>query len=199
MLGRARDDGRGVLDLEHDLMRPACARQPAPRPHLRDDELATAGQSELGTMPLSDLHVLDEAEHVGVPGDRGAHVRDGEHRHDARVGCGAIVSMRASVDDRSAGARSTSACGTRGEVSFERSLRALAADRGSRLWWVWVGLALLAGWSVWLLLAEVPIHVSSVSARLEAEAASHPVQVRTAGRVTTSRLGLGRTVTAGEI
>src|SRR5262245_2612163 len=72
VLGGACEHSGGVLDLQHGLVRPACARQPAPGPLFCDDQLATARHTELGTMSLSDLDVLDEAEHVRVPGNGSA-------------------------------------------------------------------------------------------------------------------------------
>lgn len=84
-------------------------------------------------------------------------------------------------------------------MSFDRSLRALRAERRRHPWLVVVALLMLAGWVSWLVVAEVPVHESSVNARLEAEAAPHAVQARIAGRVITNRLALGRAVTEGEI
>jgi membrane fusion protein (multidrug efflux system) len=84
-------------------------------------------------------------------------------------------------------------------MSFDRSLRVLKVEGRARPWLVGVAFLLFAGWGSWLGFAEVPVHASSVDARLEAEAAPHAVQARTAGRVTISRLGLGRQVSEGEV
>ena len=101
MLGRARDDRRGVLDLEHDLVRPAFARQPASRPHLRDDQLATAGQSELRAMPSPICTCSTKPNtlaYQATAARTSATVSTGTTR-----ACGAerLVSMVASVNDRS--------------------------------------------------------------------------------------------------
>jgi multidrug resistance efflux pump len=85
-------------------------------------------------------------------------------------------------------------------VAFERTLRALQADRS---WAATVGLVLtallLCGWAAWLALAKVTVYEVSNRATLEAPTAAHPVASRVEGRVVSARLELGRQVAANEV
>lgn len=85
-------------------------------------------------------------------------------------------------------------------VPFERTLR--ASGRESR----WVGrcvlglaLGLIGLWYWWLTTAVIQVRVGSRSARVEASAASHPVQSRVRGRVVELHVLLGAEVRAGEV
>jgi membrane fusion protein (multidrug efflux system) len=82
---------------------------------------------------------------------------------------------------------------------FSQTLRALEADRPRP--WRYLALALLpvAAWAGWACFVPVTVHEVSDSARLEVDAAVHPVATEVAGRVTHSRLALGRRVEAGEV
>src|SRR5947207_7553234 len=62
-----------------------------------------------------------------------------------------------------------------------------------------VGLALLAGWAAWFVLARVSVYELSRTARVEVETASHEIDAPVAGRVVRSGLGLGRAVNAGDV
>jgi hypothetical protein len=90
-LGRF-DNGTSVGDLEHQLMRAVLPGNTATRSHLGDDELGgrSSRKPELGAMAVPDPHVLDETEDLAVPGDRGAHVGDDEHRGDPGMRCGTV-------------------------------------------------------------------------------------------------------------
>ena len=85
-------------------------------------------------------------------------------------------------------------------VAFSRSLRSLSADhpRG-----VWLGLlaavALLLPLAAWFVLARVPVIDISETARLEAEAAAHPIESPVAGEVAAAHLTVGREVHRGDI
>ena len=85
-------------------------------------------------------------------------------------------------------------------VAFERTLRALQADR-SRSATIGLALAalLLCGWATWLALGEVTIYEVSDRATLEAPTAAHPVASRVEGRVVSAHLELGRQVAANEV
>jgi membrane fusion protein (multidrug efflux system) len=82
---------------------------------------------------------------------------------------------------------------------FSRTLRSLEAEgtRPRRL--VWAASALLLAWGGWFGLARVTLYEVSDSARLEAPAASHPVAAVVPGRVTETRLALGRACAAGDV
>ena len=82
---------------------------------------------------------------------------------------------------------------------FSQTLRALEADRPRP--WRYLALVLLpvAAWAGWSCLVPVTVYEVSDSARLEVDAAAHPVATEVAGRVTDSRLALGRRVEAGEV
>lgn len=83
---------------------------------------------------------------------------------------------------------------------FSRTLRSLQSEpsRG----WIF-GLSILAlllvGWFVWFVAAELPIFAVSDEARLEVEAAVHPVAAHTGGRLTAVRAAVGGEVAAGEV
>jgi multidrug resistance efflux pump len=85
-------------------------------------------------------------------------------------------------------------------VAFERTLRALHADRSRA---ATIGLAvtalLLCGWAAWLALGQVTVYEVSDRATLEAPTAAHPVASRVEGRVVSAHLELGRQVAANEV
>lgn len=83
---------------------------------------------------------------------------------------------------------------------YPRTLRALGADghRGAVLGWAVAG-ALLLGWLGWFFGARVSVIEASRSARLEADAAAHPVAAPQSGALVRSLLVLGKPVHAGEL
>src|SRR6266404_5539349 len=85
-------------------------------------------------------------------------------------------------------------------VAFERTLRALQADRSRA---ATIGLTLtavlLCGWATWLALGQVTVYEVSDRATLEAPTAAHPVASRVEGRVVSAHLELGRQVAANEV
>jgi len=85
-------------------------------------------------------------------------------------------------------------------IAFERTLRALQADRShAPVVGLVVTMLLLCGWAAWLALAQVTVYEVSDRATLEAPTAAHPVASRVEGRVVNARLELGRQVAAGEL
>ena len=76
----------------------------------------------------------------------------------------------------------------------------MAADSARPSWWAW-GAALLLGaaWMGWFTLGRVTVYEVSSQARIEAQAAAHPVAALQGGALATSTLALGRTVRAGEV
>lgn len=82
---------------------------------------------------------------------------------------------------------------------FSQTLRALEADRPRP--WRYLALILVpvAAWAGWSCLVPVTVYETSESAQLEVDAAVHPVATEVAGRVTHSRLALGRRVEANEV
>ncbi len=85
-------------------------------------------------------------------------------------------------------------------TSFTRTLRSLTADSMHlSVTALAAGLALLAAWGGWFLLARVSLFEVTQEARLEASAAVYAVEVPVAGRVLSSNLAIGREVKAGEI
>src|SRR5262245_54098210 len=85
-------------------------------------------------------------------------------------------------------------------VHFSRTLNALNADTCSpaRLRLSLVVL-LLTAWGLWFWLARVTVYVAADAARLEVDRAAHPLEATVSGRVVSSRLLIGREVTAGEV
>ncbi|HEV8658080.1 MAG TPA: HlyD family efflux transporter periplasmic adaptor subunit [Thermoanaerobaculia bacterium] len=59
--------------------------------------------------------------------------------------------------------------------------------------------ALLAAWTMWFVLARVPVYESSLSARIEVDGAARPIDAPLAGRIVLSNLALARRVRAGDI
>jgi multidrug resistance efflux pump len=85
-------------------------------------------------------------------------------------------------------------------AAFSRTLRSLRNDGvGRTAAAMLVGGALLAGWMLWLFLAEVTVYEVAVSARVEVSEAVAPIAARVSGRVVRSQLALGQQVAAGEV
>src|SRR5687767_13430377 len=81
---------------------------------------------------------------------------------------------------------------------FSRSLRSLESEgRGWRA--AAIAAALLLGWGAWFGLAQVPLYETSMSARVEATAATHPVDARMAGRAVRVNLAVGAPVRMGDV
>lgn len=81
---------------------------------------------------------------------------------------------------------------------FSRSLRALESERhGWRA--AAVAATLLLGWGAWFGLAQLPLYETSTSARVEATAATHPVDARMAGRAVRVHLSVGAPVRTGDV
>lgn len=82
---------------------------------------------------------------------------------------------------------------------FERTLRALAAERRRRpVAWL-VALAIIAAWTIWAVLAPVGVHVTSVSGRVEAKEPVHVLRAEVDGRIVAVHAALGQEVAAGDI
>ena len=84
-------------------------------------------------------------------------------------------------------------------ATFSRTLRSLEADDPRRR-----GIALIAGalaisWAAWFLLARVPVYEVAETARLEVNAAAHPIATQVDGQVLTTNPAIGREVVAGEV
>jgi membrane fusion protein (multidrug efflux system) len=90
--------------------------------------------------------------------------------------------------------------GYRRVTGFSRFIRTLDADRfrPSALGLI-LAFALLAGWSVWLLRASVPLYEITDRARLEVDRAIHPIEALVAGRVVAVHLAVGMEVRAGDV
>src|SRR4051812_25727563 len=85
-------------------------------------------------------------------------------------------------------------------TAFSRTLRMLDADRGRRsIAGLAAAAALLGGWVAWSALAHVTLYEITPTARLEVDRAIYPIQSPLVGRVTATRLAVGRVVEAGEI
>jgi multidrug resistance efflux pump len=83
---------------------------------------------------------------------------------------------------------------------FARTLRALATERSAAPLVAAVAAALLAAaWIAWMTLARVPEYRTSRAARLEVEAAPHPIAAATTGTVLVADLVVGRRVRAGDV
>jgi multidrug resistance efflux pump len=84
--------------------------------------------------------------------------------------------------------------------AFRRTLR-LLDESGPRRWrWtIALVIALVAAWTMWFILARVPVYESSLSARVEVDGALRPIDAPLAGRIVISNLALARRVRAGDI
>jgi len=84
--------------------------------------------------------------------------------------------------------------------AFRRTLRLLNESGPSRWRWTVTSiLALIAAWTMWFVLARVPVYESSLSARVEVDGAIRPIDAPLAGRIVISNLALARRVRAGDI
>ena len=84
--------------------------------------------------------------------------------------------------------------------SFHRTSQSLRLDRGT--WSITafaVAITLIIAWLVWAFKAVVVRYEVSDSARLEVDAAPYPIEAQVAGKLTASRLVLGKEVRAGEV
>lgn len=83
---------------------------------------------------------------------------------------------------------------------FARSLRSLETDgfRGLGVGFA-VAAVLLVAWVWWFVAARVSVYEVTDRARLEVDEAMHPLESRVKGRVTATRLELGRNVRAGDL
>lgn len=82
---------------------------------------------------------------------------------------------------------------------FSRSLRALESERHRGWRAAAIAAALLLGWGAWFGLAQVPLYETSTTARVEATAATHPVDARMTGRAIRVNLSVGASVRAGDV
>lgn len=84
--------------------------------------------------------------------------------------------------------------------AFSRTTRSLDAARARPWTWTLVfALALLAAWLLWFALGRVAVYEVSDQARLEVEAAAHPLMPAVGGRVVRSALAIGRQVRRGQV
>ena len=85
------------------------------------------------------------------------------------------------------------------QAPFERTLRALAAERRRRpVAWL-VALAIIGAWTIWAAVAPVGVHVTSVSGRVEAKEPVHVLRAEVDGRIVAVHAALGQEVAAGDI
>lgn len=85
-------------------------------------------------------------------------------------------------------------------VSFTRTTRALAADRGmGTRWAMQVALALAVVWALWFFFARVTVWEVSRTAHVEVTSASRAIATEQPGRLIASGLYVGRRVRAGEV
>jgi multidrug resistance efflux pump len=84
-------------------------------------------------------------------------------------------------------------------IPFSRTLRSLSLGEGRPALQLATGAVLLSAWSAWFFFAKVDVHEASKEARLEVEAAPHPVQAAISGNVI--RLGgvVGQRVNKGDV
>ncbi len=85
-------------------------------------------------------------------------------------------------------------------LAFSRTLRSLEADR-SRLGvaTAFAAIAVLGGWSVWMLRASVPVFAASREARLVTDHAVYALEAPVSGRVESVAGALEQRVRAGEV
>ena len=82
---------------------------------------------------------------------------------------------------------------------FTQTLIALSNDgpRRTHLVWVMAGIGVVA-WMVWFVTAPITLYGTSASARIEAEASAHEIDVPVAGEMVSLRATLGMRVKAGD-
>ncbi len=82
---------------------------------------------------------------------------------------------------------------------FSRTLRSVQADGfGVTVPLLVVAVALTIAWGCWLVIAQVPVHVVSLSSRVELEQAVWAVETTVGGTLAQSRLELGSAVERGD-
>ena len=68
--------------------------------------------------------------------------------------------------------------------TFSSTIRSLERDEArARAAWLLAGMAFLSLWTGWFFLGRLPVYETADQARLEVEAAAHPVAARAAGQV----------------
>ncbi len=72
-------------------------------------------------------------------------------------------------------------------------------SRSIRPLWLMGALAMLAGWTWWMVCAKVSVYASTTQARLEVNRMANRVAAQESGRIVTLRVQLGRAVTEGEV
>jgi membrane fusion protein (multidrug efflux system) len=82
---------------------------------------------------------------------------------------------------------------------FSRTLRSLEADRHPRSKSSVALALLLLAWGVWFFLGRITVYEVSQTARLEVQYAVHPVAALVTGKVSSSRLTIGRRVNVGDL
>jgi membrane fusion protein (multidrug efflux system) len=83
-------------------------------------------------------------------------------------------------------------------ATFSRTLRSLEADGPRRPVVDLLVVAVVVAWAAWLISGRVALYEVAESARLEVEAAAHPVAATVGGRVLQTRMAIGREVREGE-
>jgi membrane fusion protein (multidrug efflux system) len=84
-------------------------------------------------------------------------------------------------------------------LPFQRTLRSLERERGAHAALLTLGPLLLLGcWVAWMTQARVPIYVQSSAGRLEVSAKTHRAASAAGGRVSSVRVELGESVSAGQ-
>lgn len=82
---------------------------------------------------------------------------------------------------------------------FGRSTRAIESERKRGWVPVLVAASLLGMWTVWFFFSRIPLYETSAAARIEATAATHPIDARMAGRAVRVNLAVGAPVRAGDV
>src|SRR5687768_16207848 len=82
---------------------------------------------------------------------------------------------------------------------FGRSVRAIESERKRGWVPVLVAASLLAMWTAWFFFTRIPLYETSATARIEATAATHPIDARMAGRAVRVNLAVGAPVRAGDV
>lgn len=85
------------------------------------------------------------------------------------------------------------------QAPFERTLRALSAERRRRPYAHVVALVVIAAWVVWAVVAEVGVHVTSITGRVEARESVNILRAEVDGRLVAVHATLGQTVAVGDV
>lgn len=85
------------------------------------------------------------------------------------------------------------------QAPFERTMRALSAERRRRPYLLLTALLGIVAWVVWAAIAEVGVHLTSVAGRIEAREPVNVLRAEVDGRLVAVHAALGQPVRVGDV